>query len=89
MSLLVDLLGSDKPAVQEQAARALQNLANGLQQNKDAIIVAGFVAFELRFFSSGKPAVQEAAHALWGLALVATNITVPVANAHRHRSHTW
>ena len=55
--LLVALLRSDEPAVQEQAAGAL----GGLHHSKDTIIAAGAVPLLVALLSSEQPDVQATA----------------------------
>ena len=64
LPLLVALLRSDQPAVQEQAARALWALACGDQENKDVIMAACVVPQLVALLDSNHPAVQETAGAL-------------------------
>ena len=68
--LLIALLRSDKPDVQQRAAGSLRNLANGgSQQNKEAIIAAGALPLLIALSRSDQPVVQQhAAGALKSLA---------------------
>ena len=59
--LLVALLRSNQPSVQEPAAIALWNITNGCQQNKDAIIAADAVPVLVALLQTEQPAVQELA----------------------------
>lgn len=61
--LLVTLLRSDPPGVQEQAAAALYVSAYAALRNKDAVIAAGTVPLLVHFLRSDKPDVQETAAA--------------------------
>ena len=61
LPLLVALLRSDQPAVQEAATGCCGNLSSGSQLDENAIIAAGAVPLLVALLSSHHPALQEAA----------------------------